>query len=77
MKGYLTAAVLSAAAGSFAFAAHPAAAQAQKVGDPPESSNMNLVGYVDLQARSAYQPTIHKQGERYIAYAAPHGGSQE
>ena len=30
-----------------------------------EKSNMDLVGYSDLQARSAYQPTIQKQGERY------------
>ena len=33
-----------------------------------EKSNMELVGYNDLQARSAYQPTIHKQGNRWIAY---------
>src|SRR5438046_8867475 len=33
-----------------------------------EKSNMELVGYSDLQARSAYQPTIHKQGDRWIAY---------
>ena len=37
---------------------------------------MRLVGYNDLQARSAYQPTIHKQGDRYIAYIGHHGGSQ-
>src|SRR5262245_5866163 len=41
-----------------------------------EKSNMELVGYNDLQARSAYQPTIHKQGERWIAYIGHHGGSQ-
>src|SRR5437762_4797100 len=51
----------------------PALAQSQKVGDPPEVSNMRLVGYSDLQARSAYQPTIHKQGNRYIAYVGHHG----
>jgi hypothetical protein len=48
----------------------PAAAQQQ-----PESKNMDLVGYSDLQGRSAYQPTIHKQGNRYIAYIGHHGGS--
>ena len=37
---------------------------------------MDLVGYNDLQARSAYQPTIHKQGERWIAYVGHHGGVQ-
>src|SRR6266566_8428119 len=41
-----------------------------------ETLNMDLVGYNDLQARSAYQPTIHKQGERWIAYIGHHGGSQ-
>src|SRR5947207_13681473 len=42
----------------------------------PEKNNMDLVGYNDLQARSAYQPTIHKQGERWIAYVGHHGGVQ-
>ncbi len=31
----------------------------------------------DLQARSAYQPTIHKQGDRYIAYIGHHGGTPD
>src|SRR5260370_5144093 len=56
-------------------AAAPALAQAPKVGDPPEAKDMRLVGYSDLQARSAYQPTIHHQGDRYIAYIGHHGGS--
>lgn len=37
---------------------------------------MDLVGYNDLQARSAYQPVIHKQGDRWIAYIGHHGGEQ-
>jgi len=41
-----------------------------------DKSNMELVGYNDLQARSAYQPTIHKQGDRWIAYIGHHGASQ-
>ncbi len=49
-----------------------AAAQQQK----EEKSNMQLVGYNDLQARSAYQPTIHHQGQRWIAYIGHHGGAQ-
>ena len=49
----------------------------QKIGAPPEASNMRLVGYNDLQARSAYQPTIHHQGDRYIAYIGHHGGTDE
>src|ERR1700758_802393 len=47
----------------------------QKIGAPPEASNMKLVGYSDLQARSAYQPTIHHQGDRWIAYIGHHGGT--
>jgi hypothetical protein len=57
--------------------AAPTAAQMQKVGDPPDASNMRLVGYSDLQARSAYQPTIHHQGDRWIAYIGHHGGTPE
>jgi hypothetical protein len=53
----------------------PALAQGPKVGDPPEAKNMRLVGHSDLQARSAYQPVIHKQGNRYIAYVGHHGGT--
>jgi len=54
-----------------------ALAQSPKLGDPPEAKNMRLVGYNDLQARSAYQPTIHHQGNRYIAYIGHHGGTPE
>ncbi len=60
-----------------AMAAITAHAQQQKVGDPPEASNMRLVGWSDLQARSAYQPTIHQQGNRWIAYIGHHGGTDE
>jgi hypothetical protein len=41
-----------------------------------EKNNMDLVGYSDLQARSAYQTTIHRQGQRWIAYIGHHGGTQ-
>jgi hypothetical protein len=37
---------------------------------------MALVGYNDLQARSAYQPVVQKQGNRWIAYIGHHGGEQ-
>ncbi|MGL3106708.1 hypothetical protein [Bradyrhizobium sp. BR 1432] len=47
------------------------------IGAPPESSNMKLVGTNDLQARSAYQPTIHHQGDRWIAYIGHHGGTDD
>lgn len=39
-----------------------------------EARNMRLVGYHDLSARTAYQPTIKKQGNRWIAYVGSHGG---
>src|SRR6478672_7065273 len=53
----------------------PVLAASQKIGDPPEASNIRLVGFNDLQGRSAYQPTIHHQGDRWIAYIRHHGGT--
>ena len=52
--------------GSFA---PPVAAQSEA-----RNSNMELVGYNDLQARSAYQPVIEQQGDRWIAYVGHHAG---
>jgi hypothetical protein len=43
-------------------------------GQQAEQRNMRLVGHDDLQARSAYQPVIHHQGNRWIAYIGHHGG---
>ncbi len=68
-------AVVGVIAGGVAWAAdeaivHPAS---RKV----ESRNMKLVGYNDLQGRSAYQPVIEKQGERWIAYVGHHSGTRE
>jgi hypothetical protein len=40
-----------------------------------EKLNMELVGSHDLQGRSAYQPVIHAQGGRWIAYIGLHGES--
>src|SRR6185369_8836395 len=68
---------LSLAAACALVCAAPALAQSQKVGAPPEAKNMRLVGMNDLQARSAYQPTIQKQGNRYIAYIGHHGGTPD
>jgi hypothetical protein len=48
----------------------------QAVQQTERKSNMGLVGYSDLQARSAYQPVIQKQGNRWIAYIGHHGGDQ-
>jgi len=49
--------VLVVAWGLGGFSTEAAAQQAEK-------SNMELIGSNDLQGRSAYQPAIHKQGER-------------
>jgi len=43
--------------------------------DQAEARNLQLVGYNDLQNRSAYQPLIHQQGGRFIAYVGHHGGT--
>lgn len=49
----------------------------QAIGAPPEALNMKLTGFNDLQGRSAYQPTIHRQGDRWIAYIGHHGGTED
>lgn len=36
--------------------------------------NMRLLSHDDLQARSAYQPIIQQQGDRWIAYIGHHAG---
>src|SRR5438093_5251780 len=51
----------------------PASSQTTR-GHPAEAHDMELVGHDDLQGRSAYQPTIHQQGGRWIAYVGHHGG---
>ena len=43
---------------------------------PAESRNMQLVGVSDLQGRPAYQPVIHQQAKRWIAYIGLHKGSE-
>ena len=49
--------------------------QGEKLGHAAQLKNMQLVGLNDLQARSAYQPIIHEQNGRWIAYVGHHGGS--
>lgn len=39
-----------------------------------ERRDMDLVGAHDLGGRSAYQPVIHRQGSRWIAYVGHHAG---
>jgi hypothetical protein len=42
-----------------------------------EAKDMALVGYHDLQARSAYQPVVQEQNGRWIAYIGHHGGTEK
>jgi hypothetical protein len=42
----------------------------------PDAKDMRLVGHEPLQARSAYQPLVHRQGDRWIAYVGHHGGQR-
>ncbi len=46
----------------------------ETAGHGAEQKDMRLVGSDDLQGRSAYQPIIQKQGNRWIAYIGHHGG---
>src|SRR5262249_31173774 len=54
--------------------AGPASSQAPTRGHGAAAHRLELVGHDDLQGRSAYQPTIHQQGGRVIAYVGHHGG---
>jgi len=51
-------------------------AQTPLPGHPADKRDMELVGHDGLQARSAYQPVIHNQGGRFIAYIGHHGGKR-
>src|SRR2546430_5502572 len=53
-------------------AAGPASSQAPARGHGAEARDMELVGHDQLQGRSAYQPTIHQQPGRSLAYVAHH-----
>ena len=57
-----------------ALAARPVASQTPPRGHGAEAHDMELVGHDDLQGRPAYQPTIHVQRGRVIAYVGHHGG---
>lgn len=45
------------------------------IGSTPEAKDMRLVGFNNLQARSAYQPIAYQQDGRWIAYIGHHGGA--
>src|SRR2546430_2612801 len=50
----------------------PASSQTPARGHGAEAHDMELVGHDDLQGRSAYQPTIHQQRGRFVAYVGHH-----
>src|SRR2546427_2891766 len=52
----------------------PASSQTPARGHGAGAHDMELVGHDDLQGRSAYQPTIHQQRGRFVAYVGHHGG---
>jgi hypothetical protein len=56
--------------------AGPAAGQSAGEGHGAQARDMALVGSHDLQGRSAYQPVVHQQGGRWIAYIGHHGGTE-
>lgn len=70
-------AVASSSATSFG-SEQVAAAVSQPTAGNPEARNMELVGFDDLQARSAYQPTVHHYTvggqDRWILFVGHHGG---
>ena len=57
-----------------ALGAGRASSQPATRGHGAEAHDMELVGHDDLQGRAAYQPTIHAQRGRVLAYVGHHGG---
>lgn len=83
MKAHRSGSILAALAATVALSGFFAGCQSpgpqgprEYRADQPDARNMQLVGHSDLQARSAYQPVIHRQGGRWIAYVGHHGGAQ-
>ena len=54
----------------------PGAADTPAAGEAASANahNMRLVGFHDLQARSAYQPIVHAYGDRRILFVGLHAG---
>src|SRR5262249_31638629 len=64
---------------ALAWSAGPGAAQpgGGGAGHGAQARDMALVGFHDLQGRSAYQPVIHRHPDgRWIAYVGHHGGTE-
>jgi len=52
----------------------PEAPTAASSGTLVQARNMRLVGVHDLQGRSAYQPIVHRYGDRQILFVGHHSG---
>src|SRR6202171_2596707 len=76
MRALNVTAALFAAVG-FATCAAQNAASASAGISAAEAKDMALVGYHDLQERSAYQPVVREQSGRWIAYVGHHGGTEK
>ena len=55
-------------------AAETDARRAPAIENPYASVDLRLVGQNDLQARSAYQPVVHRYGDRRILFVGHHAG---
>jgi hypothetical protein len=66
---------IKCAASQVAIVVAACSAPMMQPGGVPEARNMELFGYHDLQARSAYQPLVREQNGRWIAYIGHHGGT--
>lgn len=73
----MSVALAFAVGSAFSGIGYPTAhAASQAAAHANEHKNMQLVGFDDLQGRSAYQPTIHRYANgRYIAFVGHHGGT--
>src|SRR5438093_13212875 len=74
---FVLVALAFAVGSSFSGISYPSAHAASRASaHADEHKNMQLVGFDDLQGRSAYQPTIHRYADgRYIAFIGHHGGT--
>lgn len=70
----LVAVALAAAVPQGAGAQQAAASKGARDASGGEGWNMRLLSHHDLDGRAAYQPTIHRYGDRYILFVGHHEG---
>ena len=74
LERHFALAALALAAAGCERAPQPVAAAVALADDGVANLNLALVGRNDLQARSAYQPIVHRYGERRILFVGHHAG---